>query len=342
MKVVEYNEEYRAQWKEFVDKAPSATIAHQIGWREVIETGLGHEPVYLMAMEGESIRGVLPLFLVKTIWRSRYLISLPWIDYGGVCALDPAAARALLDEVSRVVKTRKVQFAEFRSVDAVYDDLPVLENKVTFLLNLNKAPEFLLKDFNGKLRNQIKKAGKSDLNAEFGGLRLLPEFYKVFSWKMRSLGTPVWGFSFFENILKVFPETARIVIIRKDGAAIAGGLLLAFKDRLYVPSAASYRSALKYCPNHALYWEVIKRGCEEKYDYFDFGRSRVDSSTYNFKKQWVPNPTQLKWQYYLTGGHEIPAINPSSSKYKLLINIWRRLPLSLANYLGPRIIRNFP
>jgi lipid II:glycine glycyltransferase (peptidoglycan interpeptide bridge formation enzyme) len=131
-------------------------------------------------------------------------------------------------------------------------------------------------------------------------------------------------------------------MVKKDEKYIAGGLVLEFKDRLYVPSAAAYRSALKYCPNHGLYWEVIRKGCEEEYSYLDFGRSKIDSNTYKFKKQWVPDPTQLKWQYHLARAKEIPAINPASPKYRLFINIWKKLPLSAANYLGPRIIKNFP
>jgi FemAB-related protein (PEP-CTERM system-associated) len=341
-RIVEYEDSFRERWSAFIDKTPSATIAHQIGWKNVVQRGLGHKPFFLVALSDDTIRGVLPLFLVRTFWGSRYLISVPWIDYGGVCADDPEAENTLFDEVRRLAQAEKAQFVEFRSADAVYDRLPVDESKVTFLLELNENPEIILKTFDSKLRNQIRKAQKSEITAEFGGVEKLPDFYKIFSWKMHSLGTPVWGFSFFENILTTFPDTAKLIIVKKDEKPVAGGLLLSFKDRLYVPSAASYDSALKYCPNHALYWEVIKKGCRENYRYFDFGRSRIDSSTYNFKKQWVPAPTQLKWQYYLARTRDIPAINPSSPKYSLFINIWKMLPLSVANYLGPRIIRNFP
>ena len=160
--------------------------------------------------------------------------------------------------------------------------------------------------------------------------------------KMHDLGTPVWGKDFFDAILKTFPETAKLVLVCKDGATIAGGLLLAFKGRFYVPSAASYRSALKYCPNHALYWEVIKKGCEKGYTEFDFGRSTIDSPTYKFKKQWVPEPRQLTWQYHLHKATELPALSPDNPKYALMINVWRRLPQAVADFLGPKVIRNFP
>jgi serine/alanine adding enzyme len=213
---------------------------------------------------------------------------------------------------------------------------------VTFRLNLDKDPEIVWKKFDAKLRNQIRKAEKSGLYTELGGLDILPQFYKVFQWKMRDLGTPVWGYRFFETILNEFPDTAKIMLVKKENMTIGGGLVLSFKNMLYVPSAASYNEYLRLCPNHALYWNVIKMGCEKGYGQFDFGRSTWDSPTFNFKKQWVNDPIQLNWQYSLIGINDLPAINPENKKYKLMINIWRRLPLPLTNYLGPKVIKNFP
>jgi len=342
VKIVEYEDRYREQWSAFVDKTITSTIAHQIGWKDVMEEGLGHKPKYIMAVESDKVKGILPLVILKTFWGSRYSISLPWIDYGGVCADDFETEKALLDEARRITEGEKAQFMELRSIKAGNHNLTISKDKATFLLKLDRDPEVIWKGFNAKLRNQIRKSKKSGLKAEFGGIELLPDFYRIFSWKMHDLGTPVWGFNFFESILRVFPKSAGIILVKKEKQAVAGGLLLSFKDRLYIPSAAAYKSALRSCPNHALYWEVIKKGCREGYECFDFGRSGVGSSTYNFKKQWVPEPTPLIWQYYLARTDNIPSINPSNPKYSLFINVWKKLPLSAANYLGPKIIRNFP
>ncbi len=342
IKVVEYEHRYWKQWSAFVDKTVTSTIAHQIGWKEVMQTGLGHKPKYLIALDNDKVMGVLPLVIMKVFWGPRYAISLPWIDYGGVCADDFETENMLLNKARRITESEKAQFMELRSVEAGDHNFHIREDKVTFLLELNKDFDIMFKSFNSKLRNQIRKAEKSELTTKFGGIELLPDFYKIFSWKMHDLGTPVWGKSFFKMIFEAFPETARIILVKKDEQPVAGGLVLAFKDRLYVPSAAAYRSALKYCPNHALYWEVIKKSCEEGCRYFDFGRSKIGSSTFKFKQQWVPTPTSLTWQYYLARAKKMPSIDPSNPKYKLFINIWKKLPLSVANYLGPKIIRNFP
>ncbi|MCX6834199.1 MAG: FemAB family PEP-CTERM system-associated protein [candidate division Zixibacteria bacterium] len=342
IEITSYSDQHRAAWNDFVAKTPSATIAHAIGWREVMHNALGHTPHYLLALDGSHVKGVLPLFLVQTWWRAKYLISVPWIDYGGVCSDDPEATSALLNRTRQLAVELNCQFAEFRSVSASQNDLPTSENRVSFWLRLPDNPDELWRGFDPKLRNQIRKSQKSELTTELGGKEMLPGFYGVFSRNMRDLGTPVWGIDLFDQVLTHFPDSARVIQVKKDNGIIAGGLLLSFKDRLYVPSASANRDFLGTCPNHALYWRVIEDGCREKYRWFDFGRSAVDSGTYRFKQQWVPEPVRLHWQYSLNLAKTIPEINPRNPKYRLFINMWRRMPLPLANFLGPKVIRNFP
>jgi serine/alanine adding enzyme len=340
--VSEYSASFESPWSEFVARSPHAAIAHEIGWRDVMARGLGHTPKYFVAHEGSKITGVLPLFLVRTWWRTKYLVSLPWIDYGGILAEDLPTENLLLDAARRTVESEGAEFVEFRTMCRQNLGLSPREDKVTFLLPLESDSELLWKGFDAKLRNQIRKSQKSALSTEFGGLDRLDEFYRVFAHNMRDLGTPVWGKRFFTEILSTFPDTARLILVRKEGTVIAGGLVLAFKDRLYVPSASAYRNALEFCPNHALYWAVIVDGCTHGFKYLDFGRSSKDSNTYNFKKQWGAPPTQLTWQYLLHRTKEIPAINPANPKYEMFIKMWRKLPLPVANFIGPRLIKNFP
>jgi serine/alanine adding enzyme len=336
------SENSRAAWDKFVDNSFSSAISHLWGWKNVMEKGLGHRPIYLMARDGERVVGILPLALVRTWWNARYLISLPWIDYGGICADNVEIIQSLNSRAAEIARENKAAFVEHRTLYSYNLNLPLRQDKVTFRLNLNPDFNVLWNGFDAKLRNQIRKAEKSCLTTELGGLDLLPHFYKIFQWKMHDLGTPVWGYKFFETILKEFPDAARIILVKYENKAIGGGLVLSFKKMLYVPSASSYNEYLKLCPNHALYWNVIKMGCEQGYEQFDFGRSTWNAATFNFKKQWAGEPIQLNWQYVLVGQNELPSINPDNPKYKLFINAWRKLPLSVANYLGPKVIRNFP
>jgi FemAB-related protein (PEP-CTERM system-associated) len=346
-RVIEYSDSDELRWRDFVENCPTANIAHLPGWRNVIESGLGHKPRYFCAVDGDRIVGVLPLFLIKTWTLSRYLVSIPWIDYGGICADNLEAEQLLISKAREIAKTDRAKYIELRSVDinSSLVDTPNLflrRDKVSFILDLNDDPDLVMKKFNGKLRNQIRKAQKSGLITEFAGVEKLADFYRIFAWRMRALGTPVWGVKFFEAILKTYSSTARLALVRKDDKFIAAALVLSFKNQLYVPSAASYTEYLRYCPNQALYWDIIKNGCEQGYRYFDFGRSTWNSPTFNFKKQWVPTPLQLTWQYYLNTAKTPPDVENGKKKYAPLMAIWRKLPLPVANLLGPKVVKNFP
>lgn len=340
--VVEYSSDYELAWSEYVERSPESTVSHRIGWRDVISDSLGHVPRYLMALDGSTVKGVLPLFEVTTLWRARYIISVPWLDYGGICADDEETARLLLDEASRITDSVGARFLEFRSKKSSNLGMAERLDKASLILDLNEDPDILWKSMNAKLRNQIRKSHKSGLTTEIGGLDFLDDFYRVFSRNMRDLGTPVWGKNLIRSAIRRFPDDAEIILVRHQDSVVAGGLILSFKDRQYVPSASAYRWSLKYCPNMALYWAAIKRACEQGYRHFDFGRSSWDSGTFRFKKQWGAAPEQLVWQYYLNKERDVPQISPDNPKYKTAIRLWKKMPMPLANLLGPRIIKNFP
>ncbi len=342
MRIIQCDEKHRRAWDEFALRSSRSNIGHLYAWKKIIREGLGHDTVFLMAIDGDRVRAILPLAFIKTWWGTRFCVSLPWIDYSGICSDDESAAKEIAEHAEELARRRNAEFVEFRSVEPLLVGAPLRNDKVTFRLELDKDPEVIWKKFDAKLRNQIRKSEKSGLDIKIFGAEKLDDFYRIFSWKMRDLGTPVWGKRFFANILTELSDSAKIILVFKEKAPIAGGLLLAFKDMLYVPSASSYNEYLKFCPNHALYWQVIKYGCENGYRRFDFGRSTWNSPTFNFKKQWVSPPIQLNWQYSLIKTDKVPAMNPDNPKYKTVISLWRKLPLWLTNYLGPKVIRNFP
>ena len=340
--IAEYRDTDRDDWTTYVDSRQDATICHLIDWREIIAASLGHRPHYLIARSGENICGVLPLFLVSTWWRARFLISIPWLDYGGILADDGDTERTLLQAAAKLGDECNAKFVELRSMSAGTDETEHRTDKVTFVLDMSPGADAVWKGFGAKLRNQVRKADKSGVTTEFGREELLDDFYQVFGVNMRDLGTPVWGRDLFEQVLSVLPDNSELVVVRRDGRAIAGGLVLSYREKLYVPSASSYRSERAHCPNHALYWETIKRGIEQGYTGFDFGRSTIDGATFRFKKQWTPDPIQLTWQYQLIRASELPALNPDNEEFGLAIRIWQKLPLPVANFLGPHVIKNFP
>ncbi|HVP36421.1 MAG TPA: FemAB family XrtA/PEP-CTERM system-associated protein [Terriglobales bacterium] len=342
MEIIEYSDRFESQWKAYLHQNESSTFAHQIEWKTVLEKSFNQKPVYLLAKEDDKVVGLLPLFYYSSILFGKFLISLPWLDYGGVCSDSEEIQEKLIDKAIQVAREKGCKFLELRSVKAEDKRLTTRTSKVTFILELDPDPEKVWKKIDSKARNQVRKAQKSGLEVILGREEYLDQFYSVFSVNMRDLGTPVWTKELFRNILTYFPDLSEIALVKLKDKVIGGGLILYFKDMLTVPSASSLGAYLSLCPNNLLYWEIMQRGCLKKYKRFDLGRSTRNSGTFNFKSQWVKEPTQLFWQYYLNKITDLPELNPESSKFSLGIKLWKKLPLSWANFLGPKIVRNLP
>lgn len=337
--IVEATTSDAAEWDAFVTSRPEAHGYHEWAWRDVIANSFGHRGVYFMARSRGVVTGVLPLVEMKSPLFGHFLTSLPFVNYGGVLADAPAAARALAAAAAGHARARGCRHVELRHVDRRFPDLPVRQHKVTMRLPL--APG-MWERFDRKVRNQIRKAEKSGLTAERGDDRLLPEFYAVFAHNMRDLGTPVYGRRLFEEVVAAFGSRVRIVVVRRGGQPIAAALTYRTRALTEVPWASSLRELNPLCPNHLMYWRAIEWAIEDGCTTFDFGRSTPHEGTYNFKSQWGAEPTPLHWEYsYLAGGH-VPDQGPTNPKFQRAIAAWRRMPLWVANTIGPRIARAIP
>lgn len=329
-------------WDEYVESYTNGTYAHQWAWREIFINSFGIKPYYFMATIENKIVGILPTALMKSIIFGKFLISLPWLDYGGALANNDEIAGMLIDRAISLSKEKRCRFLEMRSGGIIINGLVNKTDKYSFKLDLTEGTDEVWKSFDAKARNQVRKAEKSGLTVNFGKAELLHDFYKIFARNMRDLGTPVWPKKFFAEILNHFKNDGEIALVRMDKKPIAAGLLIHCFDYSVVPSASANRKYLKYCPNNLLYWEIIKHCLERGSKIFDFGRSSKGSGTYNFKKQWVKEPINQIWQYRLLEIDELPELNPNNPKFKLARSIWRKLPLPIANFLGPKIVTRLP
>jgi len=213
-------------------------------------------------------------------------------------------------------------------------------HKVRMLLELPETSEILMKSFKSKLRSQIKKPLKEGLHSVVGGIELLDDFYHVFSINMRDLGSPVHSKRLMRNVLEEFPEKAKIVIIYLDNQPLACSLIVGFKETLENPWASALREYSRLSPNMLLYWSMLEFGCDNDYQFFDFGRSSPDESTYKFKKQWGAKPTPLHWHYISLGGEPVDTKTSEKSKFEKAIQYWKKLPVSVTKFVGPMIRKN--
>lgn len=330
------------EWDAFVDSMPSASGYHHFAWARILEQSFGHTSYYLAARTSGAITGVLPLVHMRSLLFGNFLVSLPFVTYGGLLCRDEASTSALLEAAGRLRQELGARHVECRHTQRMHLDLPAKTHKVSMVLPLAADADSMWKGFNAKVRNQVRKAEKAGLEVLRGGDELLDDFYTVFVRNMRDLGTPVYAKSFFANVLAGFPERTLLVSIRSRGRAIAAGLLYWHGDTLEIPWASSIRDFNSLCPNNLLYWESIRHGISQGLARFDMGRSTPGAGPFKFKEQWGAHPEALSWHYILAQGATLPDITNQNPKYSLAINVWRRLPLALTQLVGPRIVRCIP
>ena len=331
----------RASWDAYVNSRPASTGYHDWAWREVIDRTFGHPAFYLMArVDGRpDVAGILPLVEIRSRLFGRTMTSLPFVNYGGVVADSDAVADALLAFARDLAGRRGCRHVELRHMARRFEELPCKQHKVTMRLPL--APE-LWDRLDRKVRNQIRKAMKSDLTCERGGADLLSEFYLVFSRNMRDLGTPVYTRRLFEEVLRSFPDRTRLIIVRLKGAPVAAGLTFRTGGLVEVPWASSINDFNALCPNHLLYWSIIDAAIAEGCTMLDFGRSTPNEGTYKFKAQWGAIPEPLHWEYCLLRAAGIPDQSPKNPKLRLLVETWKHMPIWAANLIGPLVVKQIP
>ena len=318
------------------------TFYHQTAWSEIVKKVFNHDTYYFYAIDNkDKVCGLLPVVNLSSFIFGKFLVSVPYFNYGGVVADNNQIKSLLINCAIEKAKELDADHIELRETIKL-DNLSVREDKVNMILDLPESLDILGAQIGSKKRSQVKRPQKEGVVSLSGGFELLDKFYDVFSENMRDLGTPVYSKLFFKEILECFPDSTQIVLLNKDDNPISAAFLIGFKDTLEIPWASTLKKYNSFSPNMLLYWEVLSYAINNKYKKFDFGRSSIDSGTYRFKKQWGAKPMQLYWHYWMKDGGDIPQLNPNNPKYKLVINMWKRLPLLVANFIGPRIVKNLP
>jgi len=325
------------------DSASGLSWDDGLRWLTILREGLGHIPYCAQATLQGRTCGVLPLALVRSALFGRFLVSLPYVNSAGPIAASHPIAHELIHKAVELADELDVRYLELRQESKA--DHPALtetnNSKVLMRHSLPTTSEELWQGFKSKLRSQIKAGQKHGFETRWGGRELLDDFYAVFSRNMRDLGTPVYPSRLFAEILRAFGQRAEMCVLRHRSKPIAAALLVHYDGVTEVPSASSLRSHNATGANMVMYWQLLSRAIERRQKTFDFGRSTVGSGTYRFKEQWGAEPRPSVWQYYVRRG-SINHMRPGNSRYGLAIELWRRLPLPLANLMGPAIVRGIP
>jgi FemAB-related protein (PEP-CTERM system-associated) len=329
-------------WDAFVAGHPDATFFHQAAWRRVIERAFGHRTHYLMARRGADIVGVLPLAHVRSALFGQSLISVPFCVYGGPLATDAEALEALTEAANSVMAQTGVKVMEWRPLHALPEsDAPGWETRgdlyVTFRRAITVDDDANMKAIPRKQRAMVRKGIDRGLSATID--RDLAGLHAIYSESVRNLGTPVFARRYFEILAETFPDSLDVLTVRDGQMPVAAVMNFYWRDEV-IPYYGGGTAAARSCfANDFMYWEVMRHAAAKGCRMFDFGRSKAGTGAFSFKKNWGFTPQNLVYRYRLAPGSSIPDHNPLNPKYRLFIAAWKKLPVPLANLIGPYIVR---
>jgi len=254
-----------AEWQDFVGTKPHANVYHDAKWCNLIKANFGHKPYYITCRKPDGeLCGVFPTVHLNSKLFGSFLVSMPYFNYGGPLSDYPAVAQKMMEYSTEIGAQLECTHLETRETQ-MREPWLCKQHKVTMILPLPKSDEELDKQLGTKVRAQVNRAAREDLEFTTGGAELLAEFYKVFSHNMRDLGTPVYSRRFFQSILDDFSEQASLAIVRHEGRPVAAGFLLGFNDKLEIPWASSLRSANPLGANMYMYRQILRTAIEQKY-----------------------------------------------------------------------------
>lgn len=318
---------------------------HLSGWADAARRAYGYRTLSLVARRGAEIVGLLPLVDVRAPLLGRSLVSTAFTVDGGPVANNDVVINALADKAAALGAENNANYIELRANPALGADwLKKTGVYAGFELPLPVDEAETLAMIPRKRRAEVRKAIKA---AEAGDLKVqitndLDALYRLYAVALRNHGTPVFPKKFLHALAESFSEEIEISIAEYGGAPVAALLSFYFKDTVLpyyigaLPEARSARAA------EYLYWSLMRRAAEKGVTRFDFGRSKIDSGPYHFKKLWGAEPHPITYRCKLVCAKSLPDVNPNNPKFSRFVVLWRRLPMPVANRVGPLLAANFP
>ena len=318
---------------------PEATFFHRAGWAEVLRQAFGHDAHFVYAERDGIIQGVLPLGHIRSRLFGNALISTPFGVYGGVAGGDETVRAALEQAAIERAQALQVDHLELRHTKPRHPDWPAKrELYVTFRKAIDPDPEVNLKAIPRKQRAMVRKGIDAGLRGETDAG--VDRLFAAYSESVRNLGTPVFSRQYFATLKTVFGPDCEVLTVTHQDRLVASVLSFYFRDEVLPYYGGGTALARDLKGNDFLYWELMRRACGRGIRVFDYGRSKVGTGSYSFKKNWGFTPEPLHYEFQLVKARELPDVNPLNPKYRLFIEGWKRLPLPVSRWLGPFLARS--
>ncbi len=326
-------------WDDYVNRHEQGTFYHLSGWQEVIDSTYAHPCYFSYVVEDDKITAVLPLVQVKSKLFGNTLISTPFCIQGGILADHSSAYQMLVEHAKSLAKQLEVSYVEFRSEAdkslALGLVCPKEQLSVVFGCELASQPAKILANVKKKQRAVIRQSLNNNLRYQIEDD--VTNLYKIYSYSVRNLGTPVFSKRLFQRLLAVFPTQCEILTVFHEEKPVSSVMSFYYKGKVLPHFGGGVHDARALKSNDYMYYQLMCHGAQKGCDYFDFGRSKVDSGAYNYKKHWGMQASPAGNHYYLNLAKDTPTLNVNNPKYALAIKLWKKLPLPVSQLLGPQL-----
>ena len=326
------------RWDNYVMASEEASFFHLSAWQQVIQQAFDHQTYYYFYEQDGEIAGILPLVHIKSLLFGNALISNAFCVYGGIIASHSEAFEALQSQAQQLARELGVDCLEMRNRSQQHADWPHKELYVTFRKVLDSDHDKNMAAIPRKQRAMVRAGIKAGLTSVID--ESVDRFYQAYSESVRNLGTPVFPKRYFEVLKQVFSEDCEILTVEHEGRLVASVMSFYFKDEVLPYYGGGTELARDLKGNDFMYWEVMRRAVDKGCRLFDYGRSKVGTGSYRFKKHWGFEPEPLYYEIDLVKAKQIPEINPLNPKYQLFIAAWKRLPLPISQLVGPWLAKD--
>jgi FemAB-related protein (PEP-CTERM system-associated) len=329
-------------WLAYLQTDPAADICHHHAWGSIFAGTFGLKSLLLLHRSAGKIDGGVPLIVFDQPLTGKALISMPFLNYGGILGQSESVRNEIAAGCRQLLKIHGADYVELRHTGAGLGPNAdsTRQNRITYRLDINRPADDIFKSLRKQLRTRLRRAHEQQLT-HYQGRERLDDFYRLFAMAMKEHGTPVMPRRFFELVLTHLGDQAEMMIAYKDGRPVGGKLMLRFKDRATM-TWGCYPDRYKHLlANYHLTWEVIRQSAQGPIHTIDFGRSEPGSGGHDYKSNWGPTEVPIFVDYLASNPAKIPNLKPENVKFKMAIAVWKRLPLGITKLIGPRLARYF-
>lgn len=329
-------------WRAYLETDPAADICHHWAWGKILAGTFGLQSLLLLHRTGGEIDGGVPLIVFDQPLTGKALISMPFLNYGGILGRDETIRREIAMGCRELQKSLGVDYVELRHTGIGLGPAAdkTRENRITYRLDIDRPADEIFKSLRKQLRTRLRRADEQNLTRYQGNDRL-GDFYHLFAMAMKEHGTPVMPRRFFELVLANLGDHAQMMIAYKNNRPVGGKLLMRFKDRATMTWGCYPNRYKHYLANYHLTWELIRQSAQGPIRTIDFGRSEPGSGGHDYKSNWGPVEVPIFVDYLAADPEKIPNLKPENVKFKMAIAVWKRLPLGITTLIGPRLARYF-